>query len=205
MKKTILNKEYWENRYHNKQTGWDTGSITTPLKDYFDQLEDKNSKILIPGCGNSYEYDYLIRNGFSNVYVLDYAQQPIENLKKRLPNSLHSHIILEDFFEHKEQYDIIIEQTFFCALDPKSRRAYFKKMHTLLKENGKLVGLLFQFPLTESGPPYGGSREEYIALFSEYFEIQTLETAYNSIKPRKGNELFFIFTKKTTPCTPTSS
>lgn len=202
---TTLNKEYWEDRYHNKQTGWDAGSITTPLKDYFDQLEDKNSTILIPGCGNSYEYDYLIHNGFSNVYVLDYAQQPIENLKKRLPDSLHPYIILQDFFEHQGQYDIIIEQTFFCALDPKLRRTYAQKMHSLLKKNGKLVGLLFQFPLTESGPPYGGSREEYIALFSEYFEIQILETAYNSIKPRKGNELFFIFTKKTTTCILTSS
>jgi len=69
-------------------------------------------------------------------------------------------------------------------------------MQALLSPKGKLVGLLFQFPLTESGPPFGGSKEEYLNLFSPYFEIKTLDVAYNSIKPRQGNELFFIFTKK---------
>jgi hypothetical protein len=33
-------------------------------------------------------------------------------------------------------------------------------------------------------------------LFENDFHIKTLETAYNSIKPRKENELFFIFEKK---------
>ena len=66
----------------------------------------------------------------------------------------------------------------------------------LLSEKGKISGLLFNFPLTEEGPPFGGSVEEYVNLFSNTFLIKTLELAYNSIKPREGNELFFIFTKK---------
>jgi hypothetical protein len=68
-------------------------------------------------------------------------------------------------------------------------------MKSLLKPNGKLAGLLFQFPLTEVGPPFGGSKEEYLSLFQDDFQIKKLETAHNSIKPREGNELFFIFTK----------
>ena len=69
-------------------------------------------------------------------------------------------------------------------------------MLSLLLPKGKLIGLFFQFLLTEVGPPFGGSKDEYLKLFSAYFDIKTLETAYNSIKPREGNELFFIFTKK---------
>ena len=39
-----MNKEYWENRYQNNEIGWDVGKITTPLKEYIDQVENKNLK-----------------------------------------------------------------------------------------------------------------------------------------------------------------
>ncbi len=191
-----LTKEYWENRYINNDYGWDTGTITPPLKEYFDQLTDTALKILIPGAGNSYELEYLITNDFENVAVLDYAKTPLLNIKKRLPTISDDQLIESDFFFHNGEYDLIVEQTFFCALEPHLREKYVMKMASLLKPNGKLIGLLFQFPLTEVGPPFGGSKEEYSALFQEDFNIKTLEIAYNSIKPRKGNELFFIFTKK---------
>lgn len=190
-----LNKEYWENRYENNDAIWDIGYISTPLKAYIDQLENKDIKILIPGAGNAYELDYLIEKGFRNVFVIDFAQQPIDAIIKR-NNALEKHLILDDFFNHEGSYDLIIEQTFFCALHPNLREKYVSKMHYLLSDKGKLAGLLFNFPLTEVGPPFGGSEEEYLNLFSEKFDIKTLELAYNSIKPRANKELFFTFEKK---------
>ncbi len=191
-----LNSAYWEDRYSNNETGWDVGKITTPLKEYIDQIEDKSIKILIPGAGNSYEFEYLINNGFENIYVLDFAQSPLDNIKKRIPNCTVTQLLKSDFFEHEGSYDLILEQTFFCALDPSLRKEYVQKMQSLLNPNGKLVGLLFQFSLTEVGPPFGASKEEYELLFTNDFEIKLLETANNSIKARQGNELFFIFIKK---------
>jgi hypothetical protein len=83
-----------------------------------------------------------------------------------------------------------LEQTFFCALEPSLREEYVNKMVQLLKPGGKLVGLLFNIPLNNDKPPFGGNREEYLALFKEKFKIETLETAYNSIPQRAENELF---------------
>ncbi|VXB60940.1 SAM-dependent methyltransferase [Flavobacterium sp. 9AF] len=191
----ILNKEYWENRYQNNDTGWDTGTITPPLKEYIDQIKDKTAKILIPGAGNGHEYDYLIEKGFKNTYVIDIANSPIEMLKSK-HKDLHNQIVLDDFFNLTNAYDLIIEQTFFCALEPKLREKYATKMHSLLKPKGKIIGLLFDFPLTTEGPPFGGNTDEYLQLFSSLFTIKKLEKAYNSIKPRQGRELFFIFEKK---------
>lgn len=192
----MLTKEYWENRYINQEIGWDVGEITTPLKTYIDQLENKNLRILIPGGGNSYEMEYLHQNGFENVFVIDIAKQPLENSKKRIGTIATQYFIHDDFFNLKDTFDLIIEQTFFCALDPILRAQYALKMKELLSENGKIIGLLFQFPLTEKGPPFGGNISEYKNLFEPFFKIKTLETAYNSIKPRENNELFFIFEKK---------
>lgn len=191
-----LTKEYWENRYQQNQTGWDVGKITPPLKDYFDQLTDKNCSILIPGGGNSYELEYLHKRGFTSVYVVDFAKQPLENIQTRIPTIDAKYLIHSDFFEIEDRFDLIVEQTFFCALEPALRKKYVQKTHTLLKEKGKLIGLLFQFPLTTEGPPFGGSKTEYENLFKNDFSIKILETAHNSIKPRQNNELFFIFEKK---------
>lgn len=191
----FLSKEYWQNRWEENNTGWDIGSISKPLKDYIDHLEDKNLTILIPGAGNAYELDYLLEQGFKNTFVIEIAEKPLNNIVER-NSSFKKHLIHDDFFNHEMKYDLIIEQTFFCALNPNLRQDYANKMYDLLNDNGRITGLLFDFPLTEEGPPFGGSKEEYLNLFSEKFKIKTLEKAYNSIKPRANRELFFTFEKK---------
>ena len=196
MKKNNLDSEYWENRYLNEDTAWDLDQISKPIKEYIDQLENKKIKILIPGAGNSYEAEYLWNIGFKNVYVLDIAKKPIDNLIKRVSHFPYKNCLVLDFFELKSSFDLIIEQTFFCALNPSLRNKYVSKTSDLLKPNGKLIGLFFDFPLTEIGPPYGGEKSIYKNYFTTSFKIKTLETAYNSVQSRKDKELFFIFEKK---------
>ncbi|GGW80726.1 class I SAM-dependent methyltransferase [Salegentibacter mishustinae] len=191
-----FSNEFWSLRYEQNQTGWDIGEISRPLKAYIDQLEDKDLKILIPGAGNAYEAEYLFKQGFKNVYVADISKKPLQNLIARVPTFPKNQLLNINFFEIEDKFDLILEQTFFCALPIDSRKDYAQKTAELLKQNALLSGLLFSFPLTEDGPPFGGSKEEYLTYFSPYFEIEILETSYNSIKPRQGNELFFKFRKK---------
>jgi cyclopropane fatty-acyl-phospholipid synthase-like methyltransferase len=191
-----LTSEYWEERYQKGEDKWNVGEISKPIKEYIDQITDKKIKILIPGAGNGYEFEYLVNKGFKNSFVVDYAVTPLENIKKRIPNLNENQIINSDFFELEGKFDLIIEQTFFCALNPELREDYVRKMKSILNPKGKIAGLLFQFPLTAEGPPFGGSREEYISLFQTDFNIIKMETAYNSIASRKKKELFVIFEKK---------
>jgi len=190
-----LTKEYWDNRYFLKDTAWDKGSITTPLKEYFDQLTTKEVSILIPGAGNGYEAEYLYHNGFKNLFVCDISEHPLKLFNSRCPDFPSSHLIREDFFQLKGTYDLIIEQTFFCALDPTLRQKYAKKCAELLRPGGKLVGLLFNTQFTNS-PPFGGTKEEYLAYFKEFFEIRYFDECYNSIPQRAGRELFIYLIKK---------
>jgi SAM-dependent methyltransferase len=135
---------YWTSRYHNNEIQWDAGGITTPLKEYFDKLNDKSLSILLPGAGNAYEAEYLFHEGFEEVFVMDVSEVPLQNLKTRVAGFPTSHLLQEDFFNHEGEYDLIVEQTFFCALHPAQREEYAKKMHQLLKPGGKLVGVLFE-------------------------------------------------------------
>ena len=188
-----FNKQYWEERYLQENTGWDIGHVSTPLQTYIDQLTDKSIKILIPGAGRGYEAIYLVEKGFKNVTVLDLAEQPLKEIKDKIPEFSTENLIVGDFFDHSGKYDLILEQTFFCALNPSKREDYTLKMKDLLKPNGKIAGVLFNFPLTEGGPPFGSNIDLYKKIFSPYFHIKILERCYNSIKPRQGSELFFIF------------
>ena len=197
MKKNKFNQAYWEERYANNEVGWNIGYPSTPLKTYINQLEDKSIKILIPGAGNCFEAEYLWELGFKNVFIVDFAIQPLENFKKRVPDFPNNQLLNIDFFELNDKFDLILEQTFFCALNPNLRTRYAEKMYQILNPNGKLVGLLFNFELTEPGPPFGGSISEYKRLFENKFKITLLENSINSIKERHGKELFFIFEKKT--------
>lgn len=193
-----LNREYWQQRYLNRQTGWDLGAVSPPIAAYADQLAQKDLKILLPGAGRGYEAEHLYLKGFKDLTVVDIAPYPLEQLRERLPEEFPpSQLVEMDFFELREgPFDLVLEHTFFCALPPELRPDYAEKMASLLKPGGKLAGLLFNFPLTDDGPPFGGSREEYLRLFEPYFEIRLLEESRNSIPPRAGRELFFIFEKK---------
>lgn len=193
--KTPLDKEYWENRYEGNQTGWDAGEITTPLKEYFDQITDKSKAILIPGAGNAYEAAYLFENGFTNVTVVDLARHPLEDLKKRVPGFPDAKLLQIDFFDQKGQYELVVEQTFFCALDPVLRPEYARKMAELIKPGGKLAGVFFNTHF-EGGPPFGGTKEEYVRYFEPWFNFKVYDECYNSIKPRAGRELFVILERK---------
>ena len=190
-----LDQEYWDTQYKTNATGWDLGKISPAIEAFTKTLENKNTRILIPGCGNSYEAEHLLNEGFTNITVIDIAPTLIENLQKKFQNNPNIQIILGDFFEHQADYELIIEQTFFCALPPTMREQYVRKMHELLSDKGKLVGLLFNKTF-ESGPPFGGSQSEYEQLFEPYFEFLQMDLCQNSIKPRANSELFIEFQKK---------
>ncbi len=191
-----MGETYWNGRYADESTQWDLGTISPPLKAYANQLTNKHSPILIPGCGNSYEAEYLIQQGFTNITVIDIAPLAVKSLKKKFEGNVNIHIVLGDFFEHEGQYDLIIEQTFFCALPPLFRNDYVAKMKTLLTQNGNLAGVLFDRRFEADGPPFGGSRDEYLELFRNDFDVKTFETCYNSFPKRMGAELFINLRKK---------
>jgi len=185
-------KTNWQDRYVNQQTGWDIGEVSQPLKTYFDQLTDKSMRILIPGGGNGYEAAYLHSHGFEYVYLLDIALYPLERFEAKHPDFPKEHLIHQDFFKHKGQYDLIVEQTFFCAILPKHRQDYAVHAHSLLKKKGKLMGLLWSVALNEDHPPYGGSKEEYHRYFDNLFDYIHFDNCFNSIAPRLGRELFLL-------------
>lgn len=188
--------DYWSHQYQQGRHGWNIGSVSTPLKNYFDQLVNKNIKILVPGAGFGWEAGYLFENGFHQTFVLDFSEEAISIFQNNFPEFPASHILLENYFNHNGTYDLIVEQTFFSSIPRDQRKVYAQKTYQLLHEKGKICGLLFNHEFDFEGPPFGGTTEEYQHIFAHLFDFKTFETSYNSIKPRSGRELFFLLEKK---------
>lgn len=190
-----LDKNFWDTQWQEQATGWDLGAVSPPLAAFIDSITDKNADILIPGCGNAYEASYLIEKGFTSITLIDISPTACELLANKFQQFPQIKIYCEDFFAHNRQYDFIIEQTFFCALNPALRVNYSYQMYHLLKQNGILFGLLFNRTFEKAGPPFGGNEATYLSLFKGAFDMQQMDTALNSITPRAGTELFFVAKK----------
>lgn len=190
-----LNSEYWNNRYIEDKTGWDIGYHNKIHTDYVQEHYNKDTRILEPGAGSAYEVAYLYDKGYINVHALDYAPQVKERFVSAHPLFPANQYLLGDFFKLEQTFDLVLEQTFFCAIDPSLRSAYVEKMHSILNPGGKIYGVLFNFDKPE-GPPYGGTETEYRNLFDSKFEILQMKSAMNSIPQRQGNELIIELLKK---------
>lgn len=175
-------------------TGWDLGEVSPPIRAYIDQLESKTLKILVPGAGNGHEVSYLHSLGFTDVHVLDFAPTAIETFLNNHPDFPLSHAHTANFFEFNGTFDLIIEQTLFCAIDPVLRSKYAEKSSSLLRKGGKLVGLLFNRQF-EGGPPFGGEKTAYLETFAPFYQKISMEECYNSASPRQGSELFIRLEK----------
>ncbi|MBF0659688.1 methyltransferase domain-containing protein [Psychrobacter sp. NG25] len=187
--------DFWQQRYEQDRIGWDMGEVSPPLKAYIDQLPEaaKGQTILVPGAGNAYEVGYLHEQGFTNVTLVDFAPAPIEAFAERYPDFPAEHLICADFFglsPEQHQFDWVLEQTFFCAINPARRDEYVEQMAALLKPKGKLIGLLFDRDFGRQEPPFGGTKEEYQQRFESLFDIEVMEPSYNSHSARQGSELF---------------
>lgn len=191
----ILDADYWNLRYNTGRTGWDMHQASPPLTDYIDTLENTDLRILIPGCGNAHEAAYLLEKGFTNVTLIDISEVVTRQVAEKYKDQPIK-IVCEDFFQHEGQYDLILEQTFFCTLSPLMREKYLEKCFALLVPGGKIAGVLFNKPLGLPGPPFISGDEEYTKLFGSKFTITRHEDCKNSIAPRLGNEVFFEVEKR---------
>ena len=196
MQANQLDQSFWNSRWENQQIGWDIGTASPAIITFMAQYPDKHAAILIPGCGNAYEADWLLQNGFTNITLIDIAPKAVALLQEKYADKPEIKVILGDFFDHQGRYDLMIEQTFFCAIDPSLRTKYVAQSSALLKPSGKIIGMLFNTNFEKAGPPFGGNTSEYQALFETDFSIKTMENCYNSIKPRANTEVFINFVKK---------
>ena len=192
-------QEDWQRHYDEDDLGWDLGHVAPPFVDLLESNAIFPCKTLVPGCGRGHEVIFLAENGF-DLTAVDYSIGAVNHLNSViLERKLNIKVLNLDFFEldstHDCLYDLLIEQTFFCAISPSQRPLYAKTVARILKKGGMIAGL-FYHTRQEGGPPFNTTRQDIIKHFSGLFELRELTQAKNSAEKRKGKEWLAILIKK---------
>ena len=190
--------EDWQRHYEENDLGWDLGQVAPPFVKLWQEEKLPLGKVLVPGCGRGHEVVFLAENGF-DVTAIDFSSGAVTYLKNALKKrNLEGRILHQDFFRldesHEGVYDLVLEQTFFCAISPKQRRDYVLNVSRILKPGGILVGLFYHTD-EQGGPPYNTTREDIEMHFSKKFEIQELDKTFLSAEQRKDKEWLGILKK----------
>lgn len=199
---TDLSPQAWNERYKSGDTPWD---LSTPTPEFL-RLLDANllppkGKVLIPGGGRGHDARLFAERHYE-VDLVDFAPKALEAaLIEAAEAKLTVFAYRRDFFDlpgtsyHQENYDLFLEYTFFCAIDPALRPKYVTTAAQLLKPGGTFVGLFFPTSIDKPGPPFQVSQEEVQKLFAPYFEVR-FEKPAQSVGPRAGREFLGIFRRK---------
>ena len=192
-------KQFWEDLYISGDATWDLGG-STPI---FESISKDISpgKICIIGCGKGHDAVMFAKKKFE-VTAIDFAPSAISYLNHLAADAkVDIHAINTDIFnlsnEYYNQFNYVIEQTCFCAINPTMRNNYEQLVFNLLIKGGLLIGLWFPLDknISEGGPPWATSIDEVKNLFSTRWEIESDEFSSLSIKPRKDREKLIVFKK----------
>lgn len=200
LKDNSENPGYWNNKYNKNEIGWDIGIPTPIFVNFFKKFKSKKN-ILIPGAGKGHDALFLSKKNH-NVFAVDFSDRAISHIeKKALELNTSLNLICEDFFNLNNlngKIDIILEYTFFCAINPNKRLKYIQKSSEFLKTDGLFVAILLPINkiLNDDGPPFGVNLANTLRDFEKYYDIIECEKSDLSIKPRVDNEVFVLMRKK---------
>ncbi|KAM0947223.1 putative methyl halide transferase [Dioscorea sansibarensis] len=183
----------WEKCWEEGLTPWDLGQPTPIFAHLLQTGNLPKGRVFIPGCGSGYDV-VAIAGPERYVVGLDISHTAIKKAKKlssSLPNASYCTFEVADFFTYQpsELFDLIIDYTFFCALDPSMRPAWANQIGDLSKPDGELLTLMFPIGDETGGPPYSVSVPAYEKLLNPIgFKLISVVDNELAIEPRKGRE-----------------
>ena len=193
---TVNDSEYWSYRYQQNKDGWELGVAAPPLVKFFQSsaMLAAPARVVVPGCGRGHEVLLLAEMGHDAVGV-DFAETAIiagrqAASQRQLPNAS---FLQKDFFawalqpEWQGSFDVAVEHTCYCAIDPKRRTEYIRAVASVLRPGGLFVGLFWACGFA-GGPPFTTDRRELEELFGTRFQGGGIQRAQNSIPSRAGQE-----------------
>ncbi len=189
---------FWDEKYLNNEDRWDMKTPTPVFENLIvSQQFIKPGKILILGCGKGYDAILAAKKGF-DVYAVDFSIEAIKFAKKMAEEeNLKINFLLYDIFDldsiYKNQFDYIYDYVTYCAINPERRKEYAAKISNLLKQNGKLVALLFPVEERGGGPPYRCGRSGILQFIFTASPIKVFIKQNQFYKTQDGEEKFSRF------------
>jgi SAM-dependent methyltransferase len=189
----------WIDCYQRGETPWEKGKPTPVLDEVLARHPEVfHGRVLVPGCGFGHDARWLAAHGLT-VTGADIAPPAIEGAQK-MDQEKRVDFRLIDLFalpaDMQGAFDFVWEHTCLCALPLAMRSAYAQAVKSVLKTDGKVVGVFYMNPDMdpgEEGPPFGISVEELEQLWRDAgFEVVDSWVPEVGYEGRVGRERVLI-------------
>ena len=189
----------WQRHYDTDDLRWDLGEVAPPFERLWEERNIFPCKAIIPGCGRGHEAVFLAERGFQ-ITAVDYTRGAVSLLDGALAaKNLPGEVLHLNFFEldakYNNSFDLMLEHTFFCAINPDMRQEYVTTAGRILKSGALLIGLFYETG-GKDGPPFNTGKRDIEECFSEKFEIEILNKTIHSAERRQGKEWLAILKRK---------
>lgn len=187
---TNARKAHWENVFQSKDTtkvSWHQPVPKTSIQLIGELNLPKTTKIIEVGAGDSFLGDYLLREGFSDITLLDISEKALEKVQSRL-------IGKEDYvtylpaditeFSSNKKFDLWHDRAVFHFLtDQKDVSKYLVNVAENIHSGGYLIIGTF----SDNGP--NRCSDLNVQQYSEKDLVECFEENFNKIKCFKENHI----------------
>ena len=193
----LQEEKYWTNVYQTENPGWELNQPSPAFIEYVPKLKLPKSRVLVLGCGSGNDAALFAQAGHI-VTAVDFSAEAIERGQKKYSEFKNIRWVQADIFKldstYYQAYDIVVEHTCFCAIDPARRSELVKLWNRVLVPGGFLLGVFFVME-RRSGPPFGSTEWELRERLKKYFQFSYWNRFRSSIQKRNGKELFIYANK----------
>jgi SAM-dependent methyltransferase len=193
----ISQPAFWEEIYQHGRAGWDLGGPTPALSRLLASGELAPGRLIVLGAGRGHDAREFARRGFT-VTAVDFAAHAVIGMRHLADPQAPIEIVQADIFtlpdKLNQTFDMVLEYTCYCAINPARRGEYADLVARLIKPGGTYVALLFPLDQHQGGPPFAVSVDDALSLFAaRRFQLRRRETPPDSVPQRRGLEELLIF------------
>jgi len=194
----VSKESFWTQLYETKEDGWELENPSPVFLEMLPRMKLPKSRVLVLGCGSGNDAAYFAEQGHV-VTAVDFSQEAISRGQAKYGKLANLKFVQSDLFKLDPawtgQFDIIIEHTCYCAIDPERRDDLVKIWRRCLAPGGQILGVFFVME-KRKGPPYGGSEWEIRQRLQPYFQFHFWGRWRQSKAGRQGKELFVFASLK---------
>ena len=173
---------FWDRLYREGFTPWQP-EASPPEALTLGPPPAVGNRMLVPGCGWTAETLAFAAAGW-DVLAVDFSSEAVALARRHLAGSTVEVRQADVFALDEEPFDLVYERAFLCALHPRTRPTYGRRLPELVRPGGRLVGY-FDVGEGRGGPPYEIVRSNLDALLGPAFQLELDEP---SVAPLPGFE-----------------
>ncbi len=190
--------QMWSHIYQTEEPRWDLAGPHPAFVSVLPQIKLPRSRIAVLGCGRGHDAAFFAEAGHI-VTAFDFSAEAIAAAKEKYSHIKNLTFVQADAFKVQDkfrgQFDLVVEHTFYCAVDPKRRNELMKVWRQLLIPNGFVLGIFFVMD-KRAGPPFGGSEWELRRRFEKDFRFLYWTRWHHSPPSREHRELVIYAQKR---------